>query len=143
MCLSTSRRATASNGDSQLHSPFVQELLDPTHGIFASHMPLQRGIENACTRMREKLLQQLVTMSLERIPPDFCPDQNAQDFHLLQPMGRGGGSTSHEDEDIKTDSFAVGQKRPRLPSDNAGYLSLQRFNTGMYVAISPYFKNKT
>ena len=120
MCLSTSRGAFASDGDSQ-HSPFVQELLDPMHGIFASSMPLKRGIENACIRMRQKRIQLPITIAFERIPADFCLDRTTQDFDLCLSSGAAaGGHGSKHTRDWETDmadALEVGSaKIPRLAS---------------------------
>jgi len=83
LCLSTSRGAVASDGDS--HSPFIQELLNPAHGIFASNVPLKQGIERACRAM-EKTTQRPVTIGLDRILPGFCLDKTPKDFNLLEDM---------------------------------------------------------
>jgi len=120
MCLSTSRGAVASDGDSQ-HSPFVKELLDPTHGIFASSVPLKQGIENACTRMREKWIQLPVSIALERIPPDFCLDQTTQDFDWCLTSGAaagGHGSKHARDRETHVDDALLpgSAKIPRLAS---------------------------
>jgi len=58
--------------------------LDPTHGIFASSVPLKDGIENAYTRMREKMIRMPITnrfLSFEGIPP--LPGQNSPRFSCL------------------------------------------------------------
>jgi len=42
------------------------------YGILASYTLLKAGIENACTRMREKMMQHPFIIALDSIPHDFC-----------------------------------------------------------------------
>jgi len=117
MCVCTSRGTVASDGDSQ-QSPFFTELLDPTHGIFASSVPLKSGIENACARMREKRIYLTVTKALERITPDFCLDRT-QDFDLSLSSSEDSGNYSSKrtrggDTDMNDVSELGSAKKSRL-----------------------------
>jgi len=117
LCISTSRGAIASDSDSQ-HNPFVTELLDPTHGICASSVPLKYGIEHACARMHEKGIQVPVTLALERIPPYFCMDRTLQDFDvcLSTAAAAGGHGSKHTRWEMDMDgaSDVCLAKKPRL-----------------------------
>ena len=73
VCYSCARSATASDGSiTQGHSPFAQQLLHDTKGIFAPGIPLKQGLEQACNRQYALLQQNAVTHSLHHIPDDLC-----------------------------------------------------------------------
>ena len=76
VCYSCARGATASDGSqTQGHSPFAQQLLHDSEGIFAPGIPLKQGLEQACKRQYSLLQQNAVTHSLHHIPDDLhlCP----------------------------------------------------------------------
>jgi hypothetical protein len=95
MCLSTSCGSVAVDGVT--HSPFTEDLLDATHGIGASNMPLKKGIEWVCSGMDAKRGQEPVTTNLHRIPSAFSLNEPRSSPDAGSPgVGSAGASVIDE-----------------------------------------------
>jgi hypothetical protein len=115
---SCSRDSTAKDGPSGGHSPFVAELLHDAEGIFAQGVPLGKGLNDACDRLRRQQSDQfafgirnaviapfgIAVRSPDRVPtiPDnlylFPPDSDASSMAGIKGVAGGQGAAEGQEE---------------------------------------------